>query len=223
MDVEPRAQLARVLRSVARSRPDCVLVTGDVAHDGKAGSYRAAARALAAFACPVHVIPGNHDRAGVLTAEFGAAPAVAAIGNWRLALLDSAVPGREDGRLADGTLPAVSRRLDALPPGPVAVVLHHPPVPVGSPWIDAMGLQASAAFLDWVDARGDVRLVLAGHVHQAACRRRGAAKVLTAPATCVQFAPRTNRFAIGDRRPAWRSLRLHADGHSETRIHRLSA
>jgi len=221
MGVDPRRQLDRVTAAVRRFRPDCVLATGDIAHDGAAASYRAAREAFAGTGCPVHAIPGNHDDPGLLARELGAWPLVRPVGPWRLVLLNTHVRGRESGAIRGAELEAAAAALDARPSGPVLVALHHPPVAVGSPWIDAMGLEGADALLDWCRRRGDVHVIVGGHVHQAAFRRRDATRVLTAPATCVQFAPRTRECRILDRRPAWRALQLHRDGSVETRVHRL--
>lgn len=222
MGVDPRAQLARVLIDVARFRPDCLLATGDLAHDGAAASYRALRRALAPMQCPLYAIPGNHDDPGAMTRTLGPRPLAACLGAWRLVLFNTRVAGSESGTVRGPELAAATRLLDEHA-GPVLVAMHHPPAAVGSPWLDAKGLAGIEAFRRWVRNHRTVRAIVTGHVHQAAFRRIGSASLFTAPATSVQFAPRTRACRIEDRRPAWRALWLHADGSVATRVHRLAA
>lgn len=222
MGVDPRAQLERVLADVARFRPDFLLATGDLAHDGRTASYRHLRAALAALPCPAYTIAGNHDDPVRMRETLGPQPLTVRRGAWRLVLLTTQVPRAEHGAVRPAELAAATRQIRAHR-GPVLVALHHPPAAVGSPWLDAMGLVGAEAFRRWVSDHRAVRLVVAGHVHQTAYRRIGAATLLTAPATSAQFAPRTTALRIDDRRPAWRALWLHADGTVRTRVRRLIA
>lgn len=222
MAVDPHAQLERVVADVVRFRPDCLIATGDLAHDGAGASYRALRAALAALPCPAYAIAGNHDDPGRMARTLGRQPLAARVGAWRLVLLNTHVAGAEGGAVRARELAAAGRLL-AAHRGPVLVALHHPPVALGSPWLDAMGLADAAAFRSWVRGHRAVRAVVCGHVHQAAFRRIGTAVLLTCPATSVQFTPRTPACRIDDRRPAWRALWLHADGTVATRVRRLPA
>lgn len=222
MGVLPLHQLERTAGAVARFDPDLVLVTGDIAHDGSRDAYRAARAALSGLRCPVYVVPGNHDDPAELARGFGPQPLVVSAGGWRIVLLDSRRGGSESGVLRRAQLARADQLLARMPAGPVAVAIHHPPVEVGSPWLDAKGLAGAACLEQWVRGRGDVHVVLAGHVHQLVRRRFGSAVLLTAPSTCAQFAPGTRRCEIADRRPAWRSLLLERNGGSRTGVRRLA-
>ncbi len=221
MGVAPYRQFARVLADVARFAPDLVLITGDVTNDGDAQSYRSVRAALSGIACPLRLIPGNHDDPATLAAEFGSQPIVMRAGGWRLVLLNTHVAGRDGGRLRSEELQAAAAVLADDAHAPVLVALHHPPVSLSSPWLDAMGFEGAEWLANWIAARPAVRLVLAGHVHQAAYRRFAGARLYTAPSTYAQFVPRTERPRIEDHRPAWRLLRLDGDGGVHTRVRRL--
>lgn len=223
LGVDPQEQLERTLADVARFRPDLVVVTGDVAHDGAPASYRALKRALATLACPNHVIPGNHDDPEALGATLGHWPLLSRVGVWRLVLLNTHRPGQESGAVRDSELASAARGLALEPTAPVLVAMHHPPVAVGSPWIDATKLENTGSLRRWVRDQPMLKRILTGHVHQASLRRFGPASVLTAPATCAQFVPNSLRCRIEDRRPGWRALWLHPDGGVTTRLCRLRA
>jgi Icc protein len=101
---------------------------------------------------------------------------------------------------------------------PVLVCLHHPPVPVGSAWLDGVGLQNGAALLEVLDRNPQVRGVIAGHVHQEFDQQRGALRLLTTPSTCAQFTPRMQHCVMDQRPPGYRRLSLHEDGTLATRV-----
>jgi Icc protein len=96
--------------------------------------------------------------------------------------------------------------------------MHHQPLPMGSAWLDGVGLRDAAEFLKVVDGHDNVRVVLWGHVHQASDRQRGAVRFLSTPSTCSQFLPGSDFFALDDRPPGLRWLELHADGSVNTEV-----
>ncbi len=224
-DVDTDRSLAMLVERIRQRHPApaAVLATGDLSHDGTAASYRRLAQRLAPLACPVLALPGNHDRPALLR-ETLAGPAfrtgpVQRLARWRILLLDSTVPGCEQGRLAPATLTAVAAELDRDPAPPTLLCLHHQPVPVGSPWIDAIGLENGHALLALVARHPCIRALLFGHVHQPFDRPHGGCRLLGSPATCVQFQPRSPRPAIDPERPAgYRWLHLAPDGRLETGI-----
>lgn len=201
--------------------PDAVLLTGDIVHDD-AGGYRHVQSLFADSTVPVYVVPGNHDDRAALEEAFSAPPfALAgfhACGSWRLAMLDSLAPGRVDGALGASQLARLDAALAAAPTAPWLVVLHHPPVAVGSAWLDAIGLADAAEFWTVLDRHPQVRGVLWGHAHQAYEGQRGTVQLLGTPSTCLQFLPHSDDFAIDTRGPGWRWLELHDDGTLQSAV-----
>ena len=94
----------------------------------------------------------------------------------------------------------------------VLVCLHHPPVLMGSAWLDTVGLENGEQFLGLLQADGRVRLTIFGHVHQPYDADHGGVRVIATPSTCRQFLPRSETFAVDERPPAYRRISLHADG-----------
>ena len=41
---------------------------------------------------------------------------------------------------------------------------------------------------------------------------------MATPATCIQFKPDSNHFALDTLQPGWREIELHPDGRIETRV-----
>lgn len=220
--VDPGLQFERVVASVARFHPDLVLLTGDLAHDGEAASYRALHRALAPLNRPVLAIPGNHDQPAVLEEVFGRRPIVSRAGAWRIVLLNTRIAGRIGGSVRAEELEGAAKTLARTRGAPLLLALHHPPVSLGSPWLDVMELEGADRLAEWVTRQPALRLILSGHVHQAAHRKFAGRPLFTSPSTCVQFAPGSTRCVIADRRPAWRALWLQPDGSVQSRVRRLA-
>lgn len=210
----------------AGPRPDAVLATGDIGDDMSAAAYGHFRRALEPFGAPVFCLPGNHDDPALMGQllngrgfQYGGR---ARLGGWGLVMLDTHVPGQAHGLLCDEELERLDTDLHALRDMPVLVCLHHPPVPVGSAWLDGLGLRNGDAFLATIDRHAQVRCVLAGHVHQEFDAWHGAVRLLTTPSTCAQFTPRTERCVMDQRAPGYRWLSLHDDGSITTRVEWLA-
>lgn len=206
--------------------PDLILLTGDLVHDEVPETYRYLARRLGRLAIPFLGIPGNHDRpdllAEILDPEAGQGVRSVSVGGWHLILLDSTIAGEDGGRLSHRQLGEIDQVLTDQK-GPALVCLHHQPVPVGSAWLDAIGLCNGDELLSVLSRHAQVQGVLWGHIHQDYSVQRQGWRLLGSPSTCVQFQPQSHRFALDDRPPGYRWLLLHADGRIETGIRRLAA
>jgi 3',5'-cyclic-AMP phosphodiesterase len=201
--------------------PDAVLVTGDLVQDDPAG-YAHFRRLLGALRLPVLCIPGNHDEPEAMRRELDCEPFVIGgcvdLGLWRIVLLDSTIPGSAAGRLSAQSLTALQSALADAPQRHALVCLHHHPVPMGSRWLDRVGLQNAAEFLDVIDRHPNVRGIVWGHVHQSHDALRNGVRLLATPSTCAQFLPRAEQFAIAGQPPAYRTLELRADGSILTEV-----
>ena len=66
-----------------------------------------------------------------------------------------------------------------------------------------------------------VKAVLWGHVHQEFDQQAAGIRWLATPSTCIQFTPRSADFAVEEKAPGYRWLRLYADGQLETGVSRV--
>jgi len=203
-------------------RADLVYVTGDIVHDDSALAYRHFCDLLGTLGLPVYTLPGNHDvralmRVAMDAANFSYCEAYVD-GNWALLPLDSCVDQRAGGHLSAEQLRQLDERLQDVGPRHVLVCIHHPPVAMGSRWLDGVGLDNAAGLLELLQEHEHVRGVIFGHVHQSVDTMRGNLRILGTPSTCNQFLPRSDEFAIDDRPPAYRRLTLEADGRIDTRL-----
>ncbi|MGH2822387.1 MAG: metallophosphoesterase, partial [Thermoleophilaceae bacterium] len=182
IDTRESLQEVVALMQARHGLPDVVAVTGDLSDDGSQAAYAWLRRCLTTLAVPAYCIPGNHDDAEMLRAVLPGdnvhVTDWAELGGWQLALLSSAVSGREGGSLGRGGQDTLSALLRFAGHAPTLVLLHHPPVPVGSPWLDTMCLDDAEAFFEVIDRHPNVRAVVFGHIHQTYDEARGTPRLL---------------------------------------------
>lgn len=203
---------------------DFILASGDISQDGSVESYEAFRDLSARIAAPVRWFPGNHDELPQMeqVAQQGdLLRPIIDVGQWRVTLLDSAVPGSVPGFLEQSQLDLLERSLSEAPDRHHLVSLHHHPVSIGCEWMEPIGLRNAEAFFAVLDRFPHVRAVLWGHVHQEFDQMRNGVRLLASPSTCIQFAPGSVDFKLDTAAPGYRWLRLHADGQLETGVSRV--
>jgi len=226
LGVPTERALETVLAAARRRerRPDLIAATGDLVHDGSMEGYERLAARLAGLGAPVRAVPGNHDdRARLCLAPPPVACCgEATLGGWLLVFLDSSVPGEDWGHLDDAELGRLDGAL-AGHEGPAGIFLHHPPLPVGSAWIDRIGLRDPQRLFGLLDRHpGKVRFIAFGHVHQRFEGMHRGVLCLATPSTCVQFAPGAREFAADPTRlPGYRWIELTPDGQLRTAVVRV--
>lgn len=217
-------ELSRVTYGV----PDVYLFTGDLSQDETEESYRRLAEIVGDAGAPCYFLPGNHDRraqlfAGLLSgpADFRADRRIV-VGSWQILLLDTLVESQVGGLLAPAELEFLEDELAKGSGLNTLVCLHHHPVPVGTTWMDHIGLSNADEFLRIIDRHKNVRSVLWGHIHQEFELLRKDVLFLATPSTCVQFKPRTETFSVDAKPPGFRWLELYADGSLKTAVCRTA-
>lgn len=204
---------------------DALVMTGDLVQDETSEGYAYLARTLEATGLPCFCIPGNHDRRDLMEQWLGAAAmgpvADNRLNGWHLIFLDSTLPGEDGGRLTARQVHHLDALLERDPSRHCLVFLHQQPVPIGSAWLDTMGVANGAQMLAVCDRHPHVKSVICGHIHQEFAQAQGHYQILGTPSTCFQFLPDSPNFALDDRTPGYRELSLHADGRLTTRVVRL--
>jgi Icc protein len=221
--VETDSSLHAVLDDAFARVPDysAVLVTGDLVQDDSSGYLRFRS-VFGSLRKPVLCIPGNHDEPEAMRRELKGEPfqicGAHEIGGWQFIMLDSYDPGHVGGRLTHNELARLDNAL-ARSPKHAMVCMHHHPIIMGSRWLDTVGLADPESFWRVIDAHPHVRSVVWGHVHQAYDGQRGDVRLFATPSTGAQFLPKSDRYAVDSRPPAYRSFDLHADGRIDTAVH----
>ncbi|OZI74044.1 metallophosphoesterase family protein [Bordetella genomosp. 12] len=163
---------------VQTTRPDLVLIGGDITQRARKGQFAAARRFVQSLQRPVLAVPGNHD----IPLFNLAARLFNPYGNYRQALgvnlepvfeddrllvigVNSTHPARrKDGRVSPRQAQRVVQRLHAARPGQLRIVLlHHPVRAVEESDTANLLIGREFAVPAWVDAGAD--LILGGHIH----------------------------------------------------------
>ncbi|MDD9957145.1 MAG: metallophosphoesterase [Anaerolineaceae bacterium] len=158
---------------------DFVLHTGDVVHDPeREEEYQQALELYRRLSVPVYFLPGNHDRSRWLQRALRGvedpgphADREFEAGGVQFLLLDSSVADANHneghGQLAPEQLAWLEGRCAAPDSRPLVVALHHHPLAIDVPWLDDLVLRNGEALHEiLLLARGRLRCVLYGHIHE---------------------------------------------------------
>ena len=207
---------------IADWRAHRVIVTGDLIHDNSAEAYDRFRDLMLPLKLRTHCVPGNHDIRGLMRRICQRPPfsycAWEEIGDWLLVGLDSCVRGEAGGAVSEEELERLSEIVVGSAARNVMVFLHHPPVPMGSKWLDSVGMANGEEVLEHLSALGRVRALAFGHVHQEYDDMYKGIRILATPSTCRQFKPASDEFAVDDRQPGYRRIELGADGRVDTQL-----
>jgi 3',5'-cyclic-AMP phosphodiesterase len=190
-------RLAAAVESVRaiRPQPDAVLVSGDLADHATDEEYEQVRELLAPLQAPVYVLPGNHDDRRALHRHFGVPggdgePVCYSVdlGPVRLVVLDTKRPGEDSGALEGEQLDWLDAELAAAPEQLTLLAMHHPPLVIGVPAWDEIGLAASdrRALGDVIKRHRQVRRVVCGHFHSTITGELAGFGVMIVPSTYVQ-------------------------------------
>jgi len=216
--------LQQVLRHVCSSDwpADIVAATGDLIQDDSFEAYERFCDQFGKLKLPVHCVPGNHDirsrmhkvlqRPGFHYCEN------ARLQNWLIVGLDSCMTGSAAGQISNQEMARLRRTLDEATEDHILICLHHPPLPVGSKWLDGVGLGNAQEFIDLIASFGAVRGAIFGHVHQSFDSSYNGVKIIGTPSTCRQFKVASDEFAVDDSPPAYRRISLLDEGTIETEL-----
>ncbi|MGW0392856.1 metallophosphoesterase [Streptomyces sp. NPDC003042] len=194
LDGDPRAaDRTRAVMEYLDGLPydlDAVLVSGDIADHGTAAEYGEARKLLLGSRHRTIVCPGNHDervafRQFLLGEETPSAEPVDQVlrgEGFVLAVCDSSVPGKHHGFLEESTLAWLDGVLTATPRDvPVLVAFHHPPVPLRTPYVDAIRQFGEERLAALAGRHPHLLAFLCGHAHTAAVTTFAGRPLLVAP------------------------------------------
>lgn len=229
----PDLRLDAVLHSVqkitvAEGLFDHLLLSGDIAQSGAEQAYQRVLDKTLGIAQQRHWVPGNHDDVQLMSGFAQMQKKVTIDRDWAIILLDSTsqADGIGGGALSAREL-ALLASVDQLSVKYVLLVLHHPPIEVGSRWQDAIKLANSDEFWRRIKALNKVRAISFGHLHQALhCCIEGI-ELFCTPATAPQFKVGQDEVTLEDdmelSKAGYRLLNLHGDGSITTEVVRVAA
>lgn len=222
--VNPRDTLNSVMHRAATDlqNTDLILLTGDLSDDGSDESYHELNRIFGCQTMPVLPLPGNHDLperlSSCLNADNMIQQGYVLLDNWQIIALNSVRPDHVGGMLSSGQLQWLQQRLRAAPDHHTLIALHHPPVEVGSRWMDEIMLASANELFAIIDCQPQVRVVLWGHIHQEYSEIRNGMMLLGTPSSCLQFKPAEDKLVLDTTQPAYRRLCLYPDGQLTTEV-----
>ncbi len=206
------AQLRRALDRLAAvsPAPQALVFTGDLADRAEPDAYATLRSivepAAAAMGAVVVWTMGNHDeRAPFARGLFdsdddGPQDRVHEVDGLRIVALDTSVPGHHHGDLGAEQLAWLADVLATPAEHGTLLAMHHPPMPLpmlrAAELIELHDQQALAKVI--TGARGDVRGILAGHLHLSTWSTFAGVPVSVASASCYTSDPApVDRFVSG--------------------------
>lgn len=218
--------LQRVIERVLDEQPqiDLILASGDLSQDGSLASYQRFRQLHEQIPAPARWFAGNHDELPAMQAACADSDLLQPLidlGNWRIILLDTSIPGAVPGYCSAEQLALLEQALQTAGERHVLVSFHHHPVSIGCRWMEPIGIRNPEALFAVIDRYAQVRALLWGHIHQEFDQLRNGVRLLASPSTCVQFAPGSEEFQVDQEAPGYRWLRLHADGRLDTAVSRV--
>ena len=207
------------------AKPDGILLTGDLVQDDAAG-YTLLREAFQDSPAPVYCIPGNHDLPDAMQAALCDRPFVlddhSVLGEWQIVMLNSWQENCAGGQLGSQQIERLDHLLAQHANKHALICLHHHPIAMRSNWLDQVGLKDAEQLQTCLAKHSQVRAVLWGHVHQELDITRNGIRYLATPATCSQFLPGSDDFALDTLPPGYRTLELGSDGSIHTEVVWLS-
>jgi len=214
-----RQSLQHVLDHILASDwpADVVTVTGDLIQDKSIAAYQQFCSMLSQLKLPVYCVPGNHDirklmKPALQKRAFHYCEQVR-LGNWLMIGIDSCRPGdTAAGEISPDEFDRLSKVLDASEAQHVLLCLHHPPLPVGSQWLDSVGLDNAGILFQFITRHPSIKGAIFGHVHQQFDSTSHNVRIIGTPSTCRQFRRGSDEFAVDDKPPAYRRITLSSEG-----------
>lgn len=185
-------------------RPDAVIHTGDMTHDGTVASYEHLAELLSPLDMPVYLAAGNRDRRDAVRAAFrghghlqggdGFLHYAIDDGPVRLIALDTLRPGDRRGGLCRDRLDWLARVLDGGRGKPAVLFMHHPPFPGADDYPDSFRDRGEAeAFVGLVGRHPEIAGILCGHLHRPLDMALGGAVARTMESVAVDLSQDPDR------------------------------
>ncbi len=174
--LDPNVRLRAAIADINAHHADAefVLITGDLVHHGEPAAYEALRDALSQLRCPYHLLVGNHDDRELFKQVFPEAPVDAkgfvqslvptSVGP--LVTLDTHEPGTHEGHLCERRLAWLDQTLTDLQGQAAFLAMHHPPLALALPAMDALRLQQHRQLSEVIARHGNVRHIFFGHVHR---------------------------------------------------------
>ena len=226
-----RQSFTSVLSSVRQKHADfdLLVLTGDLAHDECEPTYLVLRELLGDWVERCRLIPGNHDNRQAIRSVFpelvppdGVLTFSYETPNWRFVGLDTHVDNYVPGQLSNEQLEWLKSEVQEADKRNVALFMHHPPLAVGTEWLDKIGLECPEPLMELIGASANVRICCCGHVHHPTDQMIDHCRFLTAPSTGAQFVPQQPKTCIDNSTPPGYRVIDFQDGGFDTFVERIT-
>ncbi len=175
----------------AELKIDCIVVTGDISHEGQVSSYRFFFDEMDRLDLPYSIMPGNHDNHETLQVCGSGRNNLRNIESfsnsaWSLYSLDTVVRGEDYGAISDSEILRLSALLAAVKDQKIALFMHHHPLSVGTPLVDSCKLLNPKDLLK-LCRDYPIHFVGTGHARTLSQQRLGHTLISVAPAISSQW------------------------------------
>jgi len=231
----PSAALEQVLQGIdaLSTRPEYLLLTGDLVHDGSVKSYETLAKLLNSSNIPVLITPGNHDsvenmQASLLSSRIEMTDSRSiSDSNWSLLFLNTQVIHEEHGLVREEALNSLESICDSQSDRNFVLAMHHSLTPDCT--TPACQLQGSERLLGLLEKYPSIKAVVSGHTHCLTESVLRGTKLLTTPSTLF-YVEHTEKVKSAENdhfmsnhvfdknRRGYRILDLYEDGHLESEV-----
>ena len=226
--VDTRESFSAVVRHVQQHYPcpDVILLTGDLAHDGKPATYQYIADALSVFHAPVYCVLGNHDNPDAARLVYPQ-PSISmdeqcVLGHWQILLLaadQAPAPGSDHVAISESALQRVSARIREHPEKWALIATHYN-LPEHQDRGVAVEVRNHQQVMQQLEQLPSIRLVISGHVHQEFLVVQQGICYLSTPATGYQSTSKSGH--VTGEAPGYRWINLYPDGRFDSDVRRVT-
>lgn len=175
---------------------DCIVVCGDIANDGMAGTYTYVDSEFCNLGIPTFWCPGNHDNIDRYyefgQKSFSKLSGIHDVGGFRVISLcsvtfdeDNPSQNRARGLIKNDELIILDKTLSNSEK-PCVVFLHHPSIEPGG-WLSNKILINREEFNHVITKHSHVKAVLYGHIHYYTKHQEGSTVYISSPAIGFAF------------------------------------
>lgn len=206
--------------------PDLIVLTGDLAHDGKPETYQFISDALKALSAPVYFVLGNHDNRDSAHSVYPRDPITinlhCVLNHWQIIMLDSnyqLAPDSYEGEISAFDLQRITELAIRHSDKSTLIALHHN-LPEHEDRGIAVEVRNHQRVMQHIEQLPNIKVVISGHVHQEFLIVRNGVCYLSTPATGYQSTTKSGQ--VTGEVPGYRWLKLYADGRFETDVRRVT-